>query len=169
MCFLNRGSSNFIITAPSIINCKLHTRLMIWTTYERIGEIGPLLPVSLYGELEKCFVLVTGQLLRCMCTAVITVMFIWWILPILFVCAQTGEMKICQSLSHKCVGEMSVQRKAQEAFQLSLSATPSRCRPILLAPSTNPTQPPFFHPASQAPTSTTIAATQSPPACARVC
>ena len=49
-------------------------------------------PIILYGELNKCLVPVTELEISNTCTVVFTVIFLLWIMPLLFVCAQTGGM-----------------------------------------------------------------------------
>jgi hypothetical protein len=67
------------------------------TTYEThhmgyLREIGRRVSILVSGEIAKCCDPVARQELRNMCSIVF--MFIWWIVPMLFVCAQTGGMKI---------------------------------------------------------------------------
>ena len=60
----------------------------------------------------------TGHELSYMCSMVFTVIFIWWIVPILFVCAQTGgvrNLKMFPTTLTKC----SAQTEAQVAMPAS--------------------------------------------------
>jgi hypothetical protein len=57
-----------------------------------LRDVALRFPIVLYGELNKCFVPVTELEISCTCTAVFTVIFLLWIMPLLFVCAQTGGM-----------------------------------------------------------------------------
>ena len=73
-------------------------------TYEthHIGylrEIGRRDSILVCGEIANGCAPVTGQELSYMCSMVFTVIFIWWIAPILFVCAQTGGVQIHQNVS----------------------------------------------------------------------
>ena len=59
-----------------------------------LREIGRRVPILVCGQIANCYNPVTGPELSYMCSMVFTVIFIWWVVPILFVCAQTGGMKI---------------------------------------------------------------------------
>ena len=68
-----------------------------------LREIGRRVPILVCGEIANWCDPVTGQQLSYMCSIVFTVIFIWWVVPIWFVCAQTGGMKILKKIhnTHK--------------------------------------------------------------------
>ena len=74
------------------------THVLGQITYEThhlgyLQEISRRVPILVCGEIANGWAPVTGHELSYMCSMVFTVIFIWWIVPILFVCAQTGGVK----------------------------------------------------------------------------
>ena len=74
----DQGQSQ-IITYAQIIANEIH----------HLNAAYPRLPLLLYGGIA-----ISAGYISWMCTVVVTVIFLLWILPILFVCAQTGGVKI---------------------------------------------------------------------------
>ena len=80
------------------------THVLGQITYEThhlgyLQEISRRVSILVCGEIANGWAPVTGHELSYMCSMVFTVIFIWWIVPILFVCAQTGGVQIHQNVS----------------------------------------------------------------------